>query len=86
MSIKATEHSFRLVFNGGTSVDNIDKHDIPKPSFNFKEFDEIKKGILRPNVQIGKLDYFFLCSLYKCECTYFINIYYVFDRCHWSLS
>lgn len=40
------------MFNGGTSVD---KHDIPRPSFSFKEFDEIKKGIVRPDVLIGKM-------------------------------
>jgi hypothetical protein len=58
MTIKETDHQFRLVFNGGTSIDNIDKHDIPKPSCNFKEFDEIKKGVVRPDVLIGKLSYF----------------------------
>jgi hypothetical protein len=54
MTIKATDHQFRLVFNGGTSIDSIEKHDIPKPSFCFKEFDEIKKGVLRPDVLIGQ--------------------------------
>lgn len=58
MSIKATDHPFRLVFNGGTSVDNIDKHDIPKPSFNFKDFDEIKKGEVRPDVLIDVIGAF----------------------------
>lgn len=58
MSIKATDHPFRLVFNGGTSVDNIDKHDIPKPSFNFKDFDEIKKGGVRPDVLIDVIGVF----------------------------
>lgn len=55
MTIKATDHQFKLVFNGGTSVDNIDKHDIPKPSFSFKEFDEIKKGVVRSYVLIDKM-------------------------------
>jgi hypothetical protein len=72
MSIKATDHPFRLVFNGGTSVDNIDKHDIPKPSFNFKDFDEIKKGEVRPDVLIGKLDIFSLLQFVKLR----LNIFY----------
>lgn len=53
MTIKATNQKFRLVFNAATTIDSIDKHDIPKPPFCFKEFDMIKKGVLRPDVLIG---------------------------------
>jgi len=53
MTMKTTGHKFRLVFSGWIIIDAIDKHEILKQSFNFKEFDEINKEDVKPDVLIG---------------------------------
>ncbi|XP_058784731.1 uncharacterized protein LOC131659576 [Vicia villosa] len=52
MLFKPTEHKFLLTFTGGTSVTDINKHDIPPKPLNFTPFAEILTGKWKKDVLI----------------------------------
>jgi hypothetical protein len=53
LSAKAAEHNFKLVFNGGTLIEDINVHKISKPGFKFRDFADISNGKVPSDLLIG---------------------------------
>jgi hypothetical protein len=54
LSFKPCGHGFKLVFNGATLLEDFDAHEITDPGLKLTSFADIKAGITRPDVFVGK--------------------------------
>jgi hypothetical protein len=53
-SFKPCDHPFKLVFNGGTLLQDFNQHEIADPGLKLISFSDIKAGKTRPDVFVGK--------------------------------
>ncbi|PNY01098.1 hypothetical protein L195_g024386 [Trifolium pratense] len=58
LSVKACEHKFKLIWTGGSFIEDVNEHKIPKPGFKFKDFADIKNGIVRSDLLIDVIGAF----------------------------
>jgi len=68
---KASEHKFLLKWTGGTTAEDINVHDIPKPDIKFKPFAEIVSGKWKPDVLVSE----FNTAYNLCTFLFFIDMF-----------
>jgi hypothetical protein len=53
LGFKPCSHRFKLVFNGGTLLEDFNTHKIADPGLKFTVFSDILNGKTRPDVFVG---------------------------------
>ncbi|WJX28421.1 hypothetical protein P8452_17141 [Trifolium repens] len=56
--LKCSAHPFKLVFNSGTLIQDMNEHKIPHPGYKFQDFEQIKSGKVRPDVCVDVIGVF----------------------------
>ncbi|KAK2394376.1 replication protein A 70 kDa DNA-binding subunit B [Trifolium repens] len=56
--LKCSDHPFKLVFNSGTLIQDMNEHNIPHPGYKFQDFEEIKSGKVRPDLCVDVIGVF----------------------------
>ncbi|WJX29887.1 hypothetical protein P8452_18484 [Trifolium repens] len=56
--LKCSDHPFKVVFNSGTLIEDINEHKIEHPGYKFQDFEQIKCGKVRPDVCVDVIGVF----------------------------